>query len=125
MKVDPTDLVTEFHVVFNHLIRSTPILDIPERQLRVDLIVEECQEYVDAEKEGDLTAMADAMGDIIYVVYGAALAHGIDLGAVLLEIQKSNLSKLDVDGKPILRSDGKILKGPNYRKPDLRKVLGI
>ena len=123
VKVDPTDLVAEFHKIYDVPIRSKPLLKIPERQLRVDLLKEETQEYEEAEKEGSLVQMADALGDIVYVAYGAALAHGIDLSAVLLEIHRSNMSKLGADGKPMCRNDGKVMKGPNYSPPDIEKVL--
>lgn len=122
--VSPVELVKEFHEVYGLTIRDTPELNIPERKLRVELIKEEAEEYEEAEAAGDLVEMADALGDLVYVAYGAALAHGIDLDEVLQEIQRSNLSKLHHEtGKPIYREDGKVLKGQNFFNPDIARVL--
>lgn len=191
----PTELVTEFHQTYGLPIRTEPQLDVPERAMRVALVVEEAREYADAEAADDFIEVADALGDLVYVAvgaalahgfaissyrvsrdygsfeapaptleiparrlwvqrvkhhvseyvraeqlgdfalvklalaaivdtcYGAAKAHGINLDEVLQEIQRSNLSKLGEDGKPIYREDGKVLKGPNFFTPDIESVL--
>lgn len=191
----PTELVTEFHQTYGLPIRNEPTLDIPERAMRVALVVEEAREYAEAEADNDFIEVADALGDLVYVAVGAALAHGfpiasyrvardygnfeaaeptldiparrlwvqrvnhqvseyvraeqladfplmksalaaivdtcyaaakahgIDLDEVLEEIQRSNLSKLGEDGKPIYREDGKVLKGPDFFTPDIEAVL--
>ncbi len=89
------------------------------------LIKEELQELFVAMAEKDIVEVADALTDILYVTYGAGHAFGIDLDACFREVQRSNMSKLGEDGKPIYREDGKILKGPDYSEPDLKKVLDI
>lgn len=191
----PTELVTEFHETYGLPIRTEPVLDVPERAMRVALVVEESNEYADAEVADDFIEVADALGDLVYVAvgaalahgfsissyrverdygsaeapyptldipsrrlwvqrvkhqvgeyvraenlhdfallklalaaivdtcYGAARAHGIDLDEVLEEIQRSNMSKLGADGKPIYREDGKVLKGPGFFPPDIKAVL--
>ncbi len=92
-------------------------------KLRLDLIEEEALELKEAIASRDEVEMADALGDIIYVTVGFALELGVDLGEVVAEIQASNLTKPDEDGSVIRREDGKILKGPNYVKPDIKSVL--
>lgn len=89
----------------------------------MSLIAEEVQELQDAYDAGDLVEMADAWADLIYVVYGAAMTHGVNLDEVLTEVQRSNLSKLGEDGNPIYREDGKVLKGPFFSEPDIAGVL--
>lgn len=91
--------------------------------LRLELIREEFEELTESTKKRDVIEMADALGDIAYVVVGFALEMGIDLNAVVAEIHASNMTKLGEDGKVIRREDGKVLKGPNYRKPDIKSVL--
>ena len=92
-------------------------------ELRVDLIKEELDELTNAMKEKDLLEVADALTDILYVTYGAGHAFGIDLDKCFDEVQNSNMSKLGDDGKPIYNEAGKVMKGPNYFKPDLSKFL--
>ena len=92
-------------------------------KLRYDLIKEELDELSLAIKEKNLIEVADALTDLLYVVYGAGHAFGIDLDKCFAEVQRSNLSKLDIDGKPIYNENGKVMKGPNYFKPNLRKCL--
>jgi predicted HAD superfamily Cof-like phosphohydrolase len=92
-------------------------------QLRCDLIQEELEELKKAIIDKDLKEVADALTDILYVTYGAGHAFGIDLDKCFDEVQKSNMSKLGVDGKPIYNESGKVMKGPNYFKPDLNKFL--
>ena len=92
-------------------------------QLRCDLIKEELEELNQAIKDNDIKEVADALTDILYVTYGAGHAFGIDLDKCFEEVQKSNMSKLGLDGKPIYNDDGKVMKGPNYFKPDLNKFI--
>ena len=87
--------------------------------LRISLIQEELEELSKAIKDNDILEVADALTDILYVTYGAGHSFGIDLDKCFDEVQKSNMSKLDENGQAIFREDGKVLKGPNYRKPDL------
>ena len=92
-------------------------------KLRIDLIKEELDELTEAMKSKDLLEVADALTDILYVTYGAGHAFGIDLDKCFDEVQSSNMSKLDEDGKPIYNESGKVMKGPNYFKPDLSKFV--
>ena len=92
-------------------------------KLRIDLIKEELEELKDAIKKKDLLEVADALTDILYVTYGAGHAFGIDLDKCFEEVQNSNMSKLDKDGKPIYNDAGKVMKGPSYFKPDLSKFV--
>ena len=91
--------------------------------LRYDLILEELKELEQALKNQDLTEVADALTDILYVTYGAGHSFGINLDKCFEEVQNSNMSKLDKNGKPIYNEKGKVMKGPNYFKPDLTKFL--
>ena len=91
--------------------------------LRVSLIKEELDELTEAMNKKDLVEVADALTDILYVTYGAGHAFGINLDDCFEEVQNSNMSKLDKDGKPIYNDKGKVMKGPNYFKPDLRKFI--
>ena len=92
-------------------------------QLRISLINEELEELKKAIEDNDILEVADALTDILYVAYGAGHAFGIDLDKCFNEVQESNMSKLDSDGKPIYNESGKVMKGPNYFKPDLNKFL--
>ena len=92
-------------------------------QLRYDLIKEELEELNQAIKDNDIKEVADALTDILYVTYGAGHAFGIDLDKCFDEVQKSNMSKLGADNKPIYNESGKVMKGPNYFKPNLNKCL--
>ena len=92
-------------------------------KLRVDLIKEELEEFTEAMKNKDLLEVADALTDILYVTYGAGHAFGIDLDKCFDEVQNSNMSKLSEEGKPIYNESGKVMKGPNYFKPDLSKFV--
>tara|TARA_B000000532_G_scaffold128178_1_gene102777 strand:+ start:245 stop:616 length:372 start_codon:yes stop_codon:yes gene_type:complete len=91
--------------------------------LRISLIKEELDELIEAMNKKDLVEVADALTDILYVTYGAGHAFGINLDDCFEEVQNSNMSKLDKDGKPIYNDKGKVMKGPNYFKPDLRKFI--
>lgn len=116
--------VKEFMIQFNQKIEKYPSLaDHNTAMLRLNLIYEEYTELEDAVTEKDLTGIADALTDILYVTYGTGLAYGIDLDKCFEEVHRSNMSKLGPDGKPIYREDGKVLKGINYTQPDLKSVL--
>ena len=92
-------------------------------QLRYDLIKEELDELAVAIKDKDIVEVADALTDLLYVVYGAGHSFGIDLDKCFAEVQRSNMSKLDIDGNPIYNENGKVMKGPNYSKPNLKQFL--
>lgn len=119
--------VAKFHDVFQIGNELEPIALVGEDtyNLRYKLMKEENDEYLDACKDGDLVEIADALGDQLYILCGTILKHGLQhkIEEVFEEIQKSNMSKLDAKGNPIFREDGKILKGENYFKPDIKKVL--
>jgi len=112
-------MVREFHVAFD-----LPINDATRtlNKLRADLIREEAEETAEAVESGDLEHMAKELADLAYVVYGAALTLGIDLDVAIAAVHASNMSKL-VDGRPVMRPDGKVLKGPNYAPPDMRAAV--
>ena len=97
--------------------------DAKTNKLRIDLIKEELEELTEAMQDENLLEVADALTDILYVTYGAVHAFGIDLDKCFEEVQNSNMSKLGEDGKPIYNEAGKVMKGPNYYKPDLSKYL--
>ena len=103
---------------------TTELAEDKINKLRVSLIEEELDELKAAIKDNDIKEVADALTDILYVTYGAGHAFGINLDKCFEEVQNSNMSKLDVDGKPIYNDDGKVMKGPNYFKPDLSKFVG-
>ena len=92
-------------------------------QLRISLIKEELNELIEAMNKKDLVELADALTDILYVTYGAGHAFGVNLDKCFEEVQNSNMSKLDNNGRPIYNDKGKVMKGPNYFKPDLRKFI--
>lgn len=119
--------VAEFHSAFGIENRHEPTVALtPElAQLRFDLLKEENEEYLEAAKNGDLTEVADALGDILYILCGTLLTHGLQhkIEEVFMEIQQSNMSKLGADGKPIYREDGKVMKGPNYFRPNISRIL--
>ena len=116
--------VKKFMLTFGQEIRTKA--SFPEDKivsLRLDLIKEELLELQEATKQRDLKEVADALTDILYVTYGAGHAFGIDLDKCFQEVQSSNMSKLGKDGKPIYNEKGKVMKGPNYFKPDLKKFV--
>jgi predicted HAD superfamily Cof-like phosphohydrolase len=119
--------LTQFHAAFNLPMRRLPSADVGPAlaRLRVALLEEEVGEFVAASERGDLIGVADALADIVYVAYGTALTYGIDLDAVLHEVHLSNMSKLDTDGKPLIRDDGKVLKSERYFPPDVESVLRL
>ena len=119
------ELVEDFMAAFGQDIADRP--DFPNKQtcdLRVELIAEELDELKEAISNRDIIEVADALTDLLYVVYGAGHAFGIDLDACFEEVHASNMSKLGPDGYPIYRDDGKVLKGPDFFEPDLEKILG-
>jgi len=121
------DAVKEFHTAFKIGHSETPIADLGDikKQLRYNLMKEENEEYLEAVHNNDLVEIADALGDMMYILCGTIIEHGLQdkIEAVFDEIQRSNMSKLGEDGQPIYREDGKVLKGPNYFKPDFSKLL--
>jgi predicted HAD superfamily Cof-like phosphohydrolase len=125
--IDIATAVAEFHMAFNLPMRQLPSAEIDHAlaSLRVALLEEEVGEFVAASEKCDLVGIADALADIVYVVYGTALTYGIDLDAVLREVHRSNMSKLGNDGKPLIRDDGKVLKSEKYFPPDIESVLSL
>lgn len=119
--------VHEFHSAFGLGINQNPVADLGELKnlLRFNLMKEENEEYLAAANANDLTEVADALGDMLYILCGTIIEHGMQhkIEEVFEEIQRSNMSKLGNDGKPIFREDGKVLKGPNYFRPDIKKIL--
>jgi predicted HAD superfamily Cof-like phosphohydrolase len=117
--------VVSFHEAFGLPRASRPGTDIPTElaKLRVDLLAEEIGEFADASARNDIVGIADALADIVYVAYGAAVTYGIDLDAALREVHQSNMSKLDEQGRPVQREDGKVLKSGQYRPPDISGIL--
>ena len=119
--------VKKFHESFGIDNQLRPKANISEKtyKLRYKLMQEENNEYLDACKNGDLNEIADALGDMMYILCGTILSHGLQdkIELIFEEIQKSNMSKLDKNGNPIYREDGKILKSENYFKPNLSKIL--
>lgn len=114
-------MVREFHETFGVTINEPPSRDL--RTLRARLIAEEANETTVELARGDLEAIAKELADVIYVTYGTAISLGIDLDAVIAEVHRSNMSKVGRDGKASFREDGKVLKGPNYRPPNLTTVI--
>ena len=123
----PIKAVTEFHNAFGLSVELKPKADLPSTitELRYNLMKEENEEYLEAVKSNDLIEIGDALGDMLYILCGTIISHGFQdkIEALFDEIQRSNMSKLGDDGKPIYREDGKVLKGPNYFKPDIEKIL--
>ncbi|MGB1449512.1 MAG: hypothetical protein ACPG8F_06695 [Flavobacteriaceae bacterium] len=121
------DAVALFHNAFKIGCSNSPTVDLPDdiKQLRFKLMEEENLEYLEAAKNNDMVEVADALGDMLYILCGTILTHGMQhkIEEVFQEIQRSNMSKLGEDGEPIYREDGKVLKGPNYFKPDIAKIL--
>ena len=116
--------VGTFMKTFGQEVKDKPAFSTDKiNKLRIDLIKEELDELTIAMKNKDLLEVADALTDILYVTYGAGHAFGIDLDKCFDEVQNSNMSKLDSDGKPIYNNAGKVIKGPNYFKPDLSKFV--
>ena len=121
------DAVAKFHNAFGVDMANQPTANLSKEinQLRYKLMAEENNEYLAAANNKDLVEVADALGDMLYILCGTILSHGMQdiIIDVFDEIQQSNMSKLGADGKPIYREDGKVMKGPNYRKPNLGQFL--
>jgi predicted HAD superfamily Cof-like phosphohydrolase len=119
--------VEAFHNAFGVENNYTPTANIPENELflRFKLMEEENNEYLEAAKKGDIVEIADALGDMLYILCGTILKHGLQdkIEEVFKEIQRSNMSKLDENGKPVYRADGKVMKSNLYFKPDIKKIL--
>ena len=119
------ELVGDFMEAFGQDVQLEPTWpDFNTRELRLELIAEELDELSDAIADRDMIQIADALTDLLYVVYGAGHAFGIDLDECFQEVHSSNMSKLGENGRPIHREDGKVMKGPGYFEPDLESILG-
>jgi predicted HAD superfamily Cof-like phosphohydrolase len=123
----PIQAVIDFHNAFGLGVEQNPKANLPHAisKLRFDLMKEENEEYLQAARANDIVEIGDALGDMLYILCGTIIAHGFQdkIESIFDEIQKSNMSKLGADGKPIYRKDGKVLKGPNYFKPNIEKIL--
>lgn len=121
------DKVRDFHIAFNIRNAEKPVGSLEEKEftLRYNLMKEENEEYLEACKNGDIIEIADALGDQLYILCGTLLRHGLHdvIEDVFCEIQNSNMSKLDENGKAIYREDGKVLKSNKYFKPDIKSIL--
>jgi len=124
---DTINKVKKFHEVFGLELHDEPTVNISDRiiELRHRLMQEENDEYLEAAKARDMTLVADALGDKLYILCGTIIAHGLQhkIMEVFEEIHRSNMSKLDDAGKPIYREDGKIMKSTNYFLPDIKRIL--
>lgn len=124
---DKIEAVKTFHTAFKIGYLETPKADLgtAKNQLRYNLMKEENEEYLEAANANDLVEVADALGDMLYILCGTIIEHGLQhkIEEVFDEIQRSNMSKLDANGEPIYREDGKVLKGENYFKPNIEAVL--
>ena len=125
--IENINKVKTFHEVFKISYHTEPTANISEQDymLRYNLMKEENEEYLDACKKGDLTEIADALGDKMYILFGTIIKHGLHhkIEEVFNEIQRSNMSKLDEKGEPIYREDGKILKSNLYFRPNIKSIL--
>jgi predicted HAD superfamily Cof-like phosphohydrolase len=120
------EAVEQFHRAFGVGVELQPTLNTAQiAKLRFSLMKEENEEYFEAFEKGDLVEVADALGDMMYILCGTILSHGMQhiIEEIFEEIQKSNMSKLGEDGKPIYREDGKVIKGPNYSPPQLKAIV--
>lgn len=124
---DTIEAVETFHKAFkiDNNYKPTVELSKADIELRYRLMTEENDEYLEAAKNGDIVEVADALGDMLYILCGTILKHGMQdkIVEVFEEIQRSNMSKLDVDGNPIYREDGKVLKSDQYFRPDIKTIL--
>mgnify|MGYP006215175003 FL=1 len=124
-KTSNFEKVGDFMEAFGQKVEMEPTWpDFDTRELRLELIQEELEELSDAVADRDMIQIADALTDLLYVVYGAGHAFGIDLDECFQEVHSSNMSKLGPNGKPIHREDGKVMKGPGFFEPDLENILG-
>lgn len=117
--------VKNFHIAFGQRVGEKPeIPDSKERDLRIKLLEEEFGEYLSGEAQDDIVEIADALADIIYIACGTAVSYGIPLDKIFEEVHNSNMAKL-VDGKPIYREDGKVMKPTGWQPPNVKKILGV
>ena len=124
-KTSNFEKVGDFMEAFGQRVEMEPTWpDFNTRELRLELIQEALEELSDAVADRDMIQIADALTDLLYVVYGAGHSFGIDLDECFEEVHRSNMSKLGENGRPIHREDGKVLKGPGYFEPDLEGILG-
>lgn len=122
----PYEMVKEFHKAYGQPVGEAPnFLSEDRMDLRKSLIEEEYQEFLEAVRDGDLVNAFKELADLVYVVEGTAVEMGGNLDEVIYSVHESNMSKLDNDGNPIYREDGKVLKGENYREPDVASTLGL
>ena len=124
---DKIQAVKEFHKAFklDYLEQPKANIGLEKNKLRFNLMREENEEYLEAANNNDIIEVADALGDMLYILCGTIIEHGMQykIDEIFNEIQSSNMSKLGTDGNPIYREDGKVLKGPNYFKPDIEWAL--
>ena len=124
---DKIQAVKEFHKAFklDYLEQPKANIGLEKNKLRFNLMREENEEYLEAANNNDIIEVADALGDMLYILCGTIIEHGMQhkIDEIFNEIQSSNMSKLGADGNPIYRQDGKVLKGPNYFKPDIEGAL--
>ena len=124
-KTSNFEKVGDFMEAFGQRVEMEPTwTDFNTRELRLELIQEELEEQSDPVADRDMIQIADALTDLLYVVYGAGHSFGIDLDECFEEVHRSNMSKLGENGRPIHREDGKVMKGPGYFEPDLEGILG-
>ncbi len=127
MLLKPLEAVKRFHKAFGLGVSAQPKAGLgkDKNKLRYELMKEENEEYLQAANSDDMVEVADALGDMLYILCGTILEHGMQdkIEEVFDEIQSSNMSKLDADGKPVYREDGKVLKGKNYFRPDIKKFF--
>ncbi|WP_327400854.1 hypothetical protein OG194_11945 [Streptomyces sp. NBC_01288] len=124
MSSSPADLVREFHLAFGLDARTTPAEVAPDLAAhRGELLAEEAAEVAEVSVSGPLDRLAHELADVVYVAYGTALVHGVDLDAVIAEIHRANMTKIGPDGEIARRADGKVLKGEHYEAPDVSGVL--
>ena len=124
MSSSPADLVREFHLAFGLDARSTPTEVAPDLAAhRGELLAEEAAEVAEVSVTGPLDKLTHELADVVYVAYGTALVHGVDLDAVIAEIHRSNMTKIGPNGEISRRADGKVLKGEHYEVPDVSGVL--
>ncbi|MFK8283042.1 pyrophosphohydrolase domain-containing protein [Capnocytophaga cynodegmi] len=119
--------VADFHKAFGLGIKQEPMVNLKDEiiNLRFKLMAEENEEYLEAARNKDIVEVADALGDMLYILCGTIIEHGLQhkIEEVFSEIHRSNMSKLDENGNPIYREDGKVMKGANYFKPNIAKIL--
>jgi predicted HAD superfamily Cof-like phosphohydrolase len=124
---DKIDAVKAFHTAFKIGHKESPQADLgtAKNKLRFDLMKEENEEYLEAANANDVVEVADALGDMLYILCGTIIEHGLQykIEEVFNEIQRSNMSKLGDNGEPIYREDGKVLKGPNYFRPNILDII--